>query len=137
MEAIAQSLVGTGEPQPTIVDSGHIRQLDLALEIPSSPLEAVMSAEVWEEVNSRIAELISQHRTTLVFVNTRRLAERLAMQLSERIVADHATSHHGSLSREKRFEAEERLKRGELKALVATASLALRIDIIRVELVIQ
>jgi ATP-dependent Lhr-like helicase len=137
IEAIAQFLVGTGQPQPTIVDAGHIRQLDLALEIPSSPLEAVMSAEVWEEVNSRIAELISQHRTTLVFVNTRRLAERLAMQLSERIGADHVTSHHGSLSREKRFEAEERLKRGELKALVATASLELGIDIGSVDLVIQ
>src|SRR6266566_5669261 len=137
IEEIAQFLVGTGQPQPTIVDAGHIRKLDLALEIPSSPLEAVMSAEVWEEVNSRIVELISQHRTTLVFVNTRRLAERMAMQLSERIGAEHVTSHHGSLSREKRFEAEERLKRGELKALVATASLELGIDIGSVDLVIQ
>src|SRR5216110_671606 len=137
IEAIAQFLVGTGQLQPTIVDSGHIRELDLALEIPSSPLEAVMSAEVWEEVNSRIAELISQHRTTLVFVNTRRLAERLAMHLSERLGADHITSHHGSLSREKRLEAEERLKRGELQALVATASLELGIDIGSVDLVIQ
>src|SRR5882762_2034658 len=137
IEEIAQFLVGTGQPQPTIVDAGHIRKLDLALEIPSSPLEAVMSAEVWEEVNTRIAELISQHRTTLVFVNTRRLTERLAMQLSERLGADHITSHHGSLSREKRFEAEERLKRGELKALVATASLELGIDIGSVDLVIQ
>src|SRR6266545_2603183 len=137
IEEIAQFLVGTGQPQPTIVDAGHIRKLDLALEIPSSPLEAVMSAEVWEEVNTRIAELISQHRTTLVFVNTRRLCERLAMQLSERLGADHVTSHHGSLSREKRFEAEERLKRGELQALVATASLELGIDIGSVDLVIQ
>ena len=137
IEEIAQFLVGTGQPQPTIVDAGHIRKLDLALEIPSSPLEAVMSAEVWEEVNSRIVELISQHRTTLVFVNTRRLAERMAMQLSERIGAEHVTSHHGSLSREKRFEAEERLKRGELQALVATASLELGIDIGSVDLVIQ
>src|SRR6059036_1379635 len=77
IEEIAQFLVGTGQPLPTIVDAGHIRTLDLALEIPSSPLEAVMSAEVWEEVNTRIAELISRHKTTLVFVNTRRLAERL------------------------------------------------------------
>ena len=137
IEEIAQFLVGTGRAQPTIVDAGHIRTLDLELEIPSSPLEAVMSAEVWEEVNTRIAELISQHRTTLVFVNTRRLAERLAMQLSERIGAEHVTSHHGSLSREKRFEAEERLKKGELKALVATASLELGIDIGSVDLVIQ
>jgi ATP-dependent Lhr-like helicase len=137
IEEIAQFLVGTERPQPTIVDSGHIRTLDLELEIPSSPLEAVMSAEVWEEVNARIADLITQHKTTLVFVNTRRLTERLAMQLSERLGADHVTSHHGSLSREKRFEAEERLKRGELKALVATASLELGIDIGSVDLVIQ
>jgi ATP-dependent Lhr-like helicase len=137
IEEIAQFLVGTDQPQPTIVDAGHIRTLDLELEIPSSPLEAVMSAEVWEEVNARIAELIAQHRTTIVFVNTRRLTERLAMQLSERIGAENVTSHHGSLSREKRYEAEERLKRGELKALVATASLELGIDIGAVDLVIQ
>jgi len=111
--------------------------MDLALEIPSSPLEAVMSAEVWEELNTRIAELITHHRTTLVFVNTRRLTERLAAQLSERVGAEYVTSHHGSLSREKRFEAEERLKKGELKALVATASLELGIDIGSVDLVIQ
>ena len=137
IEEIAQFLVGTGRPLPTIVDAGHIRTLDLALEIPSSPLEAVMSAEVWEEVNARIAELISQHRTTLVFVNTRRLCERLTMHISERLGADRVTSHHGSLSREKRLEAEERLKRGELQALVATASLELGIDIGSVDLVIQ
>ena len=137
IEEIAHFLVGTGQPLPTIVDAGHIRTLDLALEIPSSPLEAVMSAEVWEEVNARIAELISQHQTTLVFVNTRRLCERLTMHLSERLGADRVTSHHGSLSREKRLEAEERLKRGELQALVATASLELGIDIGSVDLVIQ
>jgi len=137
IEEIAQFLVGTGQPLPTIVDAGHIRTLDLALEIPASPLEAVMSAEVWEEVNTRIAELISQHRTTLVFVNTRRLCERLTMHLSERLGADRVTSHHGSLSREKRLEAEERLKRGELQALVATASLELGIDICSVDLAIQ
>ncbi|HVH67516.1 MAG TPA: DEAD/DEAH box helicase [Gemmatimonadales bacterium] len=137
IEEIAQFLVGTGQPVPAIVDAGHIRTLDLALEIPSSPLEAVMSAEVWDEVNTRIAELISQHRTTLVFVNTRRLCERLTMHLSERLGGDRVTSHHGSLSREKRLEAEERLKRGELQALVATASLELGIDIGSVDLVIQ
>src|SRR5438477_935179 len=137
IEEIAQFLVGTGQPLPTIVDAGHIRTLDLALEIPSSPLEAVMSAEVWEELNTRIAELIAQHRTTLVFVNTRRLCERLTMHLSERLGADRVTSHHGSLSREKRLDAEERLKRGELQALVATASLELGIDIGSVDLVIQ
>jgi ATP-dependent Lhr-like helicase len=137
IEEIAQFLVGTDQQPPTIVDAGHIRTLDLALEIPSSPLEAVMSAEVWDEVNNRIAELITQHRTTLVFVNTRRLAERVTMNLSERLGADRVTSHHGSLSREKRLEAEDRLKKGELQALVATASLELGIDIGSVDLVIQ
>jgi ATP-dependent Lhr-like helicase len=112
-----------------------LRTLDLALEIPSSPLEAVMSAEVWEEVYERLAQLIAEHRTTLVFVNTRRLCERLTMHLSERLGAEHVTSHHGSLSREKRLEAETRLKQGTLKALVATASLRLGIDIRSVDLV--
>ena len=137
IDEIARFLVGTNAPLPEIIDSGHVRTLDLSIEIPSSPLEAVMAGEVWEEVNTRIAELIAEHRTTLVFVNTRRLCERLAMQLSERLGADQVTSHHGSLSREKRLEAEERLKRGELKALVATASLELGIDIGAVDLVIQ
>jgi len=137
IEEIARFLVGTNAPPPDIIDSGHARTLDLSIEIPSSPLEAVMAGEVWEEVNTRIAELIAEHRTTLVFVNTRRLCERLAMQLSERLGVEQVTSHHGSLSREKRLEAEERLKRGELKALVATASLELGIDIGAVDLVIQ
>ncbi|MGH7671756.1 MAG: DEAD/DEAH box helicase [Gemmatimonadales bacterium] len=137
IEEIARFLVGTAAPLPEIVDAGHARTLDLTIEIPASPLEAVMAAEVWEEVNARIAELIGEHRTTLVFVNTRRLCERLTMHLSERLGADHVTSHHGSLSREKRLEAEARLKRGELKALVATASLELGIDIGAVDLVIQ
>jgi ATP-dependent helicase Lhr and Lhr-like helicase len=137
IEEIAQFLVGAGRPLPTIVDSGHARVLDLALEIPPSPLEAVMSAEVWEEVDERLAQLITEHRTTLVFVNTRRLCERLTMQLSERLGADQVTSHHGSLSREKRLEAETRLKNGELKALVATASLELGIDIGSVDLMCQ
>jgi ATP-dependent Lhr-like helicase len=137
IDEIARFLVGTSAPLPEIIDSGHARTLDLSIEIPSSPLEAVMAAEVWEEVHTRISELIVEHRTTLVFVNTRRLCERLAMHLSERLGAEQVTSHHGSLSREKRLEAEERLKRGELKALVATASLELGIDIGTVDLVIQ
>jgi ATP-dependent Lhr-like helicase len=137
IEEIARFLVGSERPLPAIVDSGHAREIDLALEIPSSPLEAVMSAEVWEEVDERLAQLITEHRTTLVFVNTRRLCERLTMQLSERLGADQVTSHHGSLSREKRLEAETRLKNGELKALVATASLELGIDIGSVDLVCQ
>ena len=126
-----------GNPDCAIVDSGHIRQLDVAIEIPKSPLEAVMSNEVWEEVYHRLAELIQAHRTTLVFVNTRRLAERVTRHLSELLGADAVTSHHGSLSAKLRLDAEDRLKRGELKALVATASLELGIDIGSVDLVCQ
>ncbi|MGH7337297.1 MAG: DEAD/DEAH box helicase, partial [Myxococcota bacterium] len=143
IEEIARFLVGTGTfpvarfPLPEIVDAGHARDLDLAIEIPSSPLEAVMAAEVWEELYDRIAALIAEHRTTLVFVNTRRLAERVSARLSERIGAEHVTSHHGSLSKEKRLDAEQRLKAGRLKALVATASLELGIDIGTVDLVCQ
>jgi ATP-dependent Lhr-like helicase len=137
IQEIGQFLVGGGRSAPAIVDTGHLRAWDLAVEIPDSPLEAVMSAEVWEEVDERLAGLIGQHRTTLVFVNTRRLCERLTMQLSERLGADAVASHHGSMSREKRLEAESRLKAGELKALVATASLELGIDIGSVDLVCQ
>src|SRR5437016_812178 len=140
---VAAFLIGN-RPRPTpqappceIIDSGHARHLDLALEIPSSPLEAVMAAEVWEELYDRLAQLIGEHRTTLVFVNTRRLAERLTLHLSERVGAEHVTSHHGSLSKEKRLDAEQRLKQGKLKALVATASLELGIDIGTVDLVCQ
>src|SRR6266571_2901770 len=150
IEEIARFLIGNA-PRPTtvresfrtphapceIIDSGHSRRLDLALEIPSSPLEAVMAAEVWEELYDRLAQLIGEHRTTLVFVNTRRLAERMTMHLSERVGAEHVTSHHGSLSKEKRLDAEQRLKEGKLKALVATASLELGIDIGTVDLVCQ
>src|SRR5262249_40620442 len=110
IEEIARLLVGAGRPLPALVDVGHARELDLAIEIPSSPLEAVMSAEVWEEVDDRITALINEHKTTLVFVNTRRLCERLTMQLSERLGADHITSHHGRLSSEKRPEAGARPK---------------------------
>lgn len=120
-----------------ILDTGHTRQRDLAIELPESPLEAVMSAEVWEQVYERIAQLIETHRSTLVFVNTRRLAERLARALSERIGEELVTSHHGSLAREQRLNAEQKLKRGELKALVATSSLELGIDIGHVDLVCQ
>src|SRR6266849_3470030 len=137
IEEIAQFLVGSGRALPAILDSGHARTLDLAIEIPSSPLEAVMAAEVWEEIYERLVQRITEHRTTLVFVNTRRLAERLTLHLSERLGADQVTSHHGSLSREKRLDAETRLKEGKLKALVATASLELGIDIGAVDLVCQ
>jgi ATP-dependent Lhr-like helicase len=111
--------------------------MDLALEIPNSLLEAVMSHEVWEEYYDRLAALVAGHRTTLVFVNTRRLVERLTRHLSERLGADAVAAHHGSLSKEKRLDAETRLKSGGLKALVATASLELGIDIGHVDLVCQ
>src|SRR5690606_35827076 len=126
-----------GAPLCTVVDTGHVRARDLAIELPPSPLEAVMSSEVWQQVYDRLAELVHEHRTTLVFVNTRRLAERVARQLSERIGSELVTAHHGSLSREHRLDAEQRLKRGELRALVATASLELGIDIGDVDLVCQ
>ena len=108
-----------------------------AMEVPRSPLEAVMSHEIWEEYYARLAELIAQHRTTLVFVNTRRMAERVARHLSERLGDEAVTAHHGSLSKEKRLDAEMRLKGGRLRALVATASLELGIDIGSVDLVCQ
>src|SRR6266513_3671624 len=143
IEEVARFLVGAhavdsvGNPNCEIIDIGHRRELDLAIEPPKSPLEAVMSNEVWEEIYRRLAELIQAHRTTLVFVNTRRMAERVTHHLSELLGADSVTSHHGSLSAKLRFDAEDRLKRGDLKALVATASLELGIDIGSVDLVCQ
>jgi ATP-dependent helicase Lhr and Lhr-like helicase len=143
IEEVARFLVGAhsvneaGRPNCEIIDIGHRRELDLAIELPKSPLEAVMSNEVWEEIYHRLAELIQAHRTTLVFVNTRRMAERVTHHLSELLGADAVTSHHGSLSAKLRLDAEDRLKRGELKALVATASLELGIDIGSVDLVCQ
>src|SRR5437762_1954409 len=143
IEEVARFLVGTravkkaGNPDCAIINIGHRRELDLAIEIPESPLEAVMSNEVWEEIYRRLAELIQAHHTTLVFVNTRRMAERVTHHLSELLGADAITSHHGSLSAKLRLEAEDRLKRGELRALVATASLELGIDIGSVDLVCQ
>jgi ATP-dependent Lhr-like helicase len=143
IEEVARFLVGAhavdraGNPDCEIVDIGHRRESDLAIEIPKSPLEAVMSNEVWEEIYHRLAELIQAHRTTLVFVNTRRMAERVTHHLTELLGADAVTSHHGSLSAKLRLDAEDRLKRGQLKALVATASLELGIDIGSVDLVCQ
>src|SRR5438874_8934029 len=143
IEEVSRFLVGAhgvddgGNPDCEIIDIGHRRELDLAIEMPKSPLEAVMSNEVWEEIYHRLAELIQAHRTTLVFVNTRRMAERVTHHLSELLGADVVTSHHGSLSAKLRLDAEDRLKRGELKALVATASLELGIDIGSVDLVCQ
>jgi len=143
IEEVARFLVGTenidseGTPNCTIIDSGHTRRLDLGVELPESPLQAVMSGEVWDEVYDRLAQLIRQHKTTLVFVNTRRLAERVSRHLGERIGDENIAAHHGSLAREQRLAAEQRLKAGELSALVATASLELGIDIGDVNLVCQ
>src|SRR5438093_4380013 len=143
IEEVARFLVGTGgvdeggNPRCAIVDTGHSRKMDVAIELPGSPLEAVMSNEVWAEVYGRLADIIQAHRTTLVFVNTRRLAERVTQNLCERLGKEKVTSHHGSLSARLRLEAEDRLKRGELRALVATASLELGIDIGSVDLVCQ
>ncbi|MEO8378552.1 MAG: DEAD/DEAH box helicase [Acidobacteriota bacterium] len=147
IEEVARYLVGQGavhqgpETQRSdhcvIVDEGHRREMDLGLELPRSPLEAVMSGEVWTEVYDGLRQLIEGHRTTLVFVNTRRMAERVARHLADRLGEEAVTSHHGSLSKENRLDAETRLKNGSLKALVATASLELGIDIGHVDLVCQ
>jgi ATP-dependent Lhr-like helicase len=127
----------TADTRVRIIDEGHRRAIDLALEIPRSNVETVMSNEVWGEYYDRLTQLIGEHKTTLVFVNTRRMAERVARHLSERLGDDAVTAHHGSLSKEKRLDAESRLKNGQLKALVATASLELGIDIGHVDLVCQ
>jgi ATP-dependent helicase Lhr and Lhr-like helicase len=143
IETVARFLVGArqtsaaGKADCTIIDSGHIRDRELQIEIPPAPLEAVMSGEVWTLVYDRLAELVAEHRTTLIFVNTRRHAERIARHLSERIGEEWVTAHHGSMAKELRFDAESRLKNGQLKALVATASLELGIDIGDVDLVCQ
>ena len=126
-----------GAPACRIVDSGHRRAMDVALELPASPLDAVMANEVWEELHQRLAELILDHRTTLVFVNTRRLAERMSHALEALLGAEQVAAHHGSLSREQRLDAEQRLKGGKLRVIVATASLELGIDIGVVDLVCQ
>jgi len=120
-----------------IVDRGHKRKMDLAVEVPGSALEAVMSHEVWKEVYDRLVQLVETHRTTLITVNTRRLAERMAHQLSERLGTEYVAAHHGSLAKEVRLDAEHRLREGKLKVLVATASLELGIDIGHVDLVCQ
>ncbi len=136
IELVGRLLVGD-RPPPAVVDVGHRRDLDLALELPEGELEAVASAGQMGDVLDRIASLVREHRTTLVFVNTRRLAERLAHQLGERLGDDVVAAHHGSLSKERRYRVETRLRAGDLKALVATASLELGIDIGPVELVCQ
>ncbi len=142
VELVARYLVGAagcadGEPDCEIIDSGFRRRLDLRLEVPGSPLSALMSNEVWEELYERLVELVRGHGTTLVFANTRRLSERLALALAERLGEDAVRAHHGSMSKEHRLDAERRLKAGELKALVATASMELGIDVGLIDLVVQ
>lgn len=136
IEDIARFLVGVGR-DCAIIDEGHVRDRVLTIEMPPSPLETVLSGDTAAEIYDRIAQLIATHRTTLVFVNTRRLAERVAKALTERLGDAAITAHHGSMSRERRLLAEQQLKAGELKALVATASLELGIDIGEVDLVCQ
>src|ERR1700730_8003771 len=137
IEEVAQFLTGNGRPAPVIVDVGHKRKLDLAVEVPGSQLGPITTNEMWDEIYDRLVELIQQHRSTLVFVNTRRLAERIAHRLGERLGEDNVAAHHGSLSRKLRLNAERKLKEGEVKVLVATASLELGIDIGTVYLVVQ
>jgi ATP-dependent Lhr-like helicase len=135
IEQVAHFLTGNERPDPVIVDVGHKRKLDLAIEVPGIPLGPITSHEMWDEIYDRIAELVLQHRSTLIFVNTRKLAERIAFNLTERLGEDAVAAHHGSLSRKLRLNAERRLKNGELKALVATASLELGIDVGAIDLV--
>jgi ATP-dependent Lhr-like helicase len=124
-------------PSAAIVDVGSRRDMDLAVEVPSDELGPVAGTEMWAEIYDRVADHIRAHRTTLIFVGTRRMSERAAFALTERLGEDVVLPHHGSLSKEKRFEAERRLKNGELRAVVATASLELGIDIGTIDLVVQ
>jgi ATP-dependent Lhr-like helicase len=142
IEEVAHFLTGRPEryaaqPDPVIVNIGHRRKLDMAVEVPAMPLGPVASNEMWDEVYNRLVTLVEQHRSTLVFVNTRRMAERVAHHLGERIGEDNVAAHHGSLSRKLRLAAEKKLKEGQVRVLVATASLELGIDIGTVDLVVQ
>jgi ATP-dependent Lhr-like helicase len=137
IELVAHFLAGSGRPDPAIVQIGHQRSVDIAVEVPRSELAAVATHEMWDEIYDRLAQLVEQHRSSLLFVNTRRLAERVAHHLAERLGKEAVATHHGSLSRKLRLEAERKLKAGEIKALVATASLELGIDIGTVDLVCQ
>ena len=137
VETAARLLVGAGEPLPTVIDSGHRRLLQLSLELPDGELEAALPGDQFSEILDRIAVHVAEHRTTLIFVNTRKLSERVAHELGERLGEDQVAAHHGSLSRDRRQRVEQRLRAGELRALVATASLEPGIDIGPVELVCQ
>ena len=139
IELVADFLVGA-RSRPTIIDVGHRRELDLGVEVPKDELSAIATNAIWSEVYDRVAELVRQHRSTLVFVNTRRLAERVSHYLEERLKdlgPDVVAAHHGSLSRQIRLSAEERLKTGKTRVVIATASLELGIDVGTVDLVCQ
>ena len=140
IDEVARFLTGNSDghhtrPEPVIVNVGHKRTLDLGVEVPRSELGPVASNEMWDEIYERLVELVNTHRSTLVFVNTRRLAERMAHHLGERLGEENVAAHHGSLSRKLRLEAERKLKEGQVKVLVATASLELGIDVGTVDLV--
>ena len=139
IELVANFLVGADAARTpaTIVQVGQRRVLDLAIEVPSAELSSITSIAMWTEIFDKLATLAQQHRSTLVFVNTRKLVEKISFELAERLGADAVAAHHGSLSRTLRFDAEQRLKNGEIKILVATASLELGIDIGTVDLVCQ
>ncbi|MGA2075699.1 MAG: DEAD/DEAH box helicase [Terriglobia bacterium] len=137
LELVARFLAGSGRAEPVMVNIGHRRALDLAVEVPRSELGPIATNDIWEEVYDRLAELAQQHRSTLVFVNTRRQSERIAHHLARRLGAEAVAAHHGSLARKVRLVAENRLKAGEVRVLVATASLELGIDIGTVDLVCQ
>jgi len=137
IEEVAHFLTGSSRPDPIVVELGHKRKLDLGIEVPPMPLGPVASNEMWDTIYDRLVELVKQHRSTLVFVNTRRMAERLAHQLGERIGEENVAAHHGSLSRKLRLAAERKLKEGQVRVLVATASLELGIDVGFVDLAVQ
>jgi len=135
IEEVAQFLAGGGRPMPAIVNVGHKREIDLKIEVPNQELGPVASNEMWDELYDRVVQLAQEHRSTLVFCNTRRLVERMSHALAEKMGEENVAAHHGSLSRKLRLTAERKLKNGEIRVLVATASLELGIDIGTVDLV--
>jgi ATP-dependent helicase Lhr and Lhr-like helicase len=137
IELVASFLGGRRAADVAIVQVGQHRCLDLGIEVPGDELGSVATNAIWDDVYERLTELALQHRSTLVFVNTRRMVERMAFCLGERLGAENVAAHHGSLSRKLRFEAERKLKNGEIRLLVATASLELGIDIGSIDLVCQ
>jgi ATP-dependent Lhr-like helicase len=137
LDAISAFLTGASHRECRRVEVGHLRPWDLTLEIPDAELSSLATHEMWGQVYDRLVELTGQHRTTLIFVNTRKLAERVAHDLGQRLGEGLVAAHHGSMSREIRLAAEEKLKAGQLRAMVATASLELGIDVGNVDLVVQ